>query len=92
MSVIEQARKAAQLTLAEVASSINRDALWLQVRESGQTPLAPDLEKLILTAIRRLERFAKSVAEAKEKLTSDLKLPPLRTTPSKPRPPQPHAA
>lgn len=91
MIEIERARREAGLTLAEVASSVGRDSLWLQVRESGQTQLAPDLEKRILTAIGRLARFHATIEEARQRLTADLKLPPLRTT-SKPRPPQPHAA
>jgi transcriptional regulator with XRE-family HTH domain len=76
MHPIEQARKQAHLTGAEVSRAVGRTALWLTEIENGKNSISPDTEQIILTAIRRLERFAQSVAEAKEKLTADLRLPP----------------
>ncbi len=91
MTAIERARRNAQLTAAEVASSINRDALWLTNRETGQASLDPEHEKIILVAIGRLERFHQTVEAAKEKLCLDLRLPPKHVEPSKPRQPGSHA-
>ena len=75
MSTIRDVRVRAGLTAAEVASAVGRSAEWLGLVEVGASRLRPDEEKTILVAIGRLERFAQTVAEAKEKLTSDLKLP-----------------
>lgn len=78
-STIREARIAASLTTAEVASAVGRNATWLGLAEIGEVPLAPEAEKIILTAIGRLERFAQTVATARAKLVADLKLPPARS-------------
>ena len=74
-STIREARLGAGLKVAEVASAVGRTATWLGMAEIGTVPLAPEHQQLILTAIGRLERFAKTVAEARAKLTADLNLP-----------------
>jgi len=79
MSRIRDARVHAGLTAAEAASVVGRSSEWFSLVEAGAAALAPEHEKLILTAIGRLQRFAETVASAKEKLTADLKLPPART-------------
>jgi hypothetical protein len=76
MSPIEDARKRANLTLAEVGAAVNRTCEWVCKAEAGRIVLPPDHENKVLEAITRLARFAQSVAEAKEKLTADLHLPP----------------
>jgi transcriptional regulator with XRE-family HTH domain len=91
MSTIRDRRLRAGLTAAEVASAVGRNATWLGLVEAGATPLAPEHEKLILTAIGRLERFAETVASAREKLVADLKLPPAPPTRGRPHPGGSHA-
>lgn len=78
MTTILEARQAAGLTRGEVGAAINRSAQWLNTVEVGIAALKPEHEKIILTAIGRLHRFAATVAEAKARLTADLKLPPAR--------------
>jgi len=81
MHPIEQARKQAHVTGAEIAQAIGRTSAWLDRVESGKHLIPPDTERIVLTAISRLERFHRTVEEAKQKLTADLRLPP---APSKP--------
>jgi transcriptional regulator with XRE-family HTH domain len=78
-STIKEARVRAGLTGAEVATAVGRSAEWLGFVECGATPLKPEHERVILEAVNRLRRFHVTVAEAKEKLTRDLKLPPARS-------------
>jgi transcriptional regulator with XRE-family HTH domain len=76
MHPIEQARKQANLTGAEIAKAVGRTSGWLAEVESGNNSISSDTERIVLTAISRLERFHRTVEEAKEKLTADLRLPP----------------
>jgi cyanate lyase len=75
VTAILEARKRSGLTCAEVASAVGRNATWLGMAEIGDVSLQTEHEKIILTAIGRLERFQLAVVEAKKKLTADLKLP-----------------
>jgi hypothetical protein len=75
MHHIEEARKRAGITGAELSYAVGRPGSWLVAIESGKYTLTPEIEKILLTAISRLERFKKTVEEAKEKLTLDLRLP-----------------
>lgn len=86
MSEIKNARERAGLTAAEVASAVGRTATWLGLAEAGMVRLQPEHEKIILAAIGRLARFAETVRMAKEKLTLDLKLPPIVPTRGHPHP------
>ena len=83
MHPIEQARKQAHVTGAEIAQAIGRTSAWLGHVESGKHPISPDTERIVLTAIARLERFHHTVEEAKQKLTADLRLPPVPGKPPK---------
>jgi hypothetical protein len=75
-SVIREARIKASLTAAEVASAVGRSADWMGLVEAGAKSITPETEKVIMTAIGRLERFAQTVEQARAKLVADLKLPP----------------
>jgi len=92
MSAIREARAHAGLTAAEVAAAVGRNATWFGQVEVGAVPLQPEHERLILMAITRLERFAQTVAEAKQRLVADLKLPPAVPTRGHPHPGGSHAA
>lgn len=85
MPTISEARKAAGLTAVEVSHAVNRPSQWLSEVESGRASMSADHERIVLTAIARLERFAQTVKAANEKLCSDLHLPPTCTV-TKPRP------
>jgi len=78
MSGVREARVRANLSTAELGNAVGRTATWICAAETGVTPLDSNEEKILLEAIARLERFAASVATAREKLTADLHLPPPR--------------
>ena len=82
MTAIEDARKRANLTTAEVGAAVDRSGEWVYKVEIGRIVLPPDHEKKILEAIARLARFAQSVEEAKDRLTLDLRLPPMTNSKS----------
>ena len=92
MLKIQEERQRAGLSGAEVAQAIGRNATWLSHMEVGVTRLQPEQEKAILTAISRLEKFNRSIEEAKARLTADLKLPPTPPTRGRPHPGGTHAA
>jgi transcriptional regulator with XRE-family HTH domain len=91
MSAIKEARERAGLTAAEVSHAVGRTSTWMGLAENGALQLPPEHEKIILTAIGRLGRFHLTVAEAKEKLVADLKLPPVPPTRGRPHPGGSHA-
>jgi transcriptional regulator with XRE-family HTH domain len=80
MTEIRKARLRAEVTGAELAHAVGCSRPWLNLAENGAIPLPPEHEKIIMTAIGRLQRFHATVAEAKEKLTQDLRLPSLART------------
>jgi transcriptional regulator with XRE-family HTH domain len=83
---IQEARQKAGISAAEVANAIGRTPSWLYLVECGEAKLAPEHERVILKAIQRLARFADHMRAAREKLTADLKLPPIAPTRGRPYP------
>jgi transcriptional regulator with XRE-family HTH domain len=75
MSELETARKAAGISRAELAHAVGKSHAWLSFAETGTRPIPPEHAKILMIAIDRIRRFQVKVAEAREKLVADLKLP-----------------
>lgn len=65
---IRAARRAAHLTLPQVAGPLGRTGEWLRRVEIGTLPVSPDVRVMILNAIEKLS----AINAAYEKQVSDL--------------------